>query len=90
MTIAKSPSKFSLPQHNPGVTTVLEYLKFKFPHIKMNVWKKRMADGKVHWHDGSLISVNSLFAPQQRVYYYREVYSEPVIPLQKKLSFKTS
>ena len=88
MTIAKSPSKFSLPQHNPGVTTVLEYLKFKFPHMKANVWEKRMADGKVHWHDGSLISVSSLFAPQQRVYYYREVDSEPVIPFAEKIIFQ--
>jgi tRNA pseudouridine32 synthase/23S rRNA pseudouridine746 synthase len=47
-----------------------------------------MADGKVHWHDGSLINAHSLFAAQQRVYYYREVDSEPVIPFTEKIIFQ--
>lgn len=88
MTIASTPSKLSLPQNNPGVATVLDYLVFKFPAITSDVWQKRMADGKVHWHDGSLISANSPFTAQQRVYYYREVDSEPVIPFAGKIIFQ--
>ena len=88
MAIANFPSKLSLPQHNPGVTTVLEYLIFKFPAITSDVWKRRVADGKVHWHDGSLIRADSPFAAQQRVYYYREVDSEPVIPFTEKIIFQ--
>ncbi|PCJ16893.1 MAG: pseudouridine synthase [SAR86 cluster bacterium] len=88
MAIASFPSKLSLPQHNPGVTTVLEYLILKFPGIKSDVWRQRMADGKVHWHDGSLINSTSPFAAQQRVYYYREVDSEPVIPFAEKIIFQ--
>lgn len=88
MAIANSPSKLSLPQHNPGVTTVLEFLILKFPAITSDVWQQRMADGKVHWHDGRLISAHSLFAAQQRVYYYREVAREPVIPFAEKIVFQ--
>ena len=88
MAIATLPSKLSLPQNNPGVTTVLEYLVLKFPAIKSDTWQQRMADGKVHWHDGSLISANSVFAAQQRVYYYREVDTEPVIPFAEKIIFQ--
>lgn len=88
MAIAKSPSKLSLPQQNPGVKTVLEYLVVKFPAITSSVWEQRMADGKVHWHDGSLINANSPFAAQQRVYYYREVDSEPVIPFAENIVFQ--
>jgi len=88
MTIAKSPSKFSLPQHNPGVTTILQFLALKFPDIESDVWKQRMADGKVHLHDGSLINENSPFVAQQRIYYYREVDSEPVIPFAEKIIFQ--
>ena len=69
MAIASSSSKLSLPQINPGVTTVLEFLILKFPAITSDVWKQRMAEGKVHWHDGSLINAHSLYAAQQRVYY---------------------
>ncbi len=88
MTIASSPSKLSLPQINPGVTTVLEYLVIKFPEITSDVWKQRMADGKVHWHDGDLINSSSPFAAQQRVYYYREVDNEPVVPFEEKIIFQ--
>jgi tRNA pseudouridine32 synthase/23S rRNA pseudouridine746 synthase len=88
MAIANSPSKLSLPQHNPGVSTVLEFLILKFPGITSEVWQQRMVDGKVHWHDGGLINAQSLFAAQQRVYYYREVASEPVIPFAEKVIFE--
>ena len=88
MAIANSPSKLSLPQCNPGVTTVLEFLVLRFPAITSEVWQQRMADGKVHWHDGSLISAHSPFAAQQRVYYYREVDSEPAIPFAEKIVFQ--
>lgn len=88
MAIANAPSKLSLPQHNPGVTTVLEFLILKFPGITSEVWQQRMADGKVHWHDGSLISAHTSYAAQQRVYYYREVAREPVIPFAEKIIFQ--
>ncbi len=88
MTISKQPSKLSLPQTNPGVATVLEYLIIKFPYINAQVWQQRMAEGKVHYHDGSLITAQSPFQPQQRVYYYREVESEPSIPFKETILFQ--
>ncbi|MEL0583573.1 MAG: pseudouridine synthase [Candidatus Thiodiazotropha sp. (ex. Lucinoma kazani)] len=88
MAISEHPSKLSLPQTNPGVATVLEYLIIKFPHIDAQIWRQRIADGKVHCHDGSLITTHSLFQPQQRVYYYREVESEPSIPFKETIIFQ--
>ncbi|MGK0399517.1 MAG: tRNA pseudouridine32 synthase/23S rRNA pseudouridine746 synthase [Gammaproteobacteria bacterium] len=88
MTISEYPSKLSLPQANPGVTTVLEYLIIKFPYINAQIWQQRITDGKVHWHDGSLLTTQSLFRPQQRVYYYREVESEPSIPFKETILFQ--
>jgi tRNA pseudouridine32 synthase/23S rRNA pseudouridine746 synthase len=88
MTISEHPSKLSLPQVNPGVATVLEYLIIKFPYIDAQIWRQRIADGKVHWHDGSLITTQSRFQPQQRVYYYREVESEPSIPFKETILFQ--
>jgi tRNA pseudouridine32 synthase/23S rRNA pseudouridine746 synthase len=87
MTISEQHSKLSLPQTNPGVATVLEYLVIKFPYIDAQIWQQRMVDGKVHWHDGSLITTQSPFKPQQRVYYYREVESEPSIPFKDTILF---
>lgn len=88
MSIAKSPSKLSLPQSNPGVQTVLEYLILTFPRIDPAIWLQRMEQGKVHWHDGTLINKNSAFQPQQRVYYYREVSEEPNIPFEEQIIFQ--
>jgi tRNA pseudouridine32 synthase/23S rRNA pseudouridine746 synthase len=88
MAISEHPSKLSLPQTNPGVATVLQYLIIKFPYVDARVWRQRITDGKVHWHDGSLITIQSPFRPQQRVYYYREVESEPSIPFKETILFQ--
>jgi len=79
MITSPYPSVLSLPQINPGVVTVLEYLIIKFPRINPEIWRQRISDGKVHRHDHSLITSQSLFKAQERIYYYREVESEPVI-----------
>lgn len=88
MIISPHASKLSLPQTNPGVNTVQEYLIIKFPYIDAQIWQQRIADGKVHYHDGSLITANSLFKAQQRIYYYREVESEPKIPFKEQILFQ--
>ena len=88
MSISEHPSKLSLPQTNPGVTTVLEYLIIKFPYIDAQIWRQRMANGKVHYHDGSPLTAQSPFQPQQRIYYYREVESEPCIPFKETIVFQ--
>ncbi|ETI62233.1 pseudouridine synthase [Marinomonas profundimaris] len=88
MAISKYPSKLSLPQTNPGVATVLDYLIIKFPYVDAHLWRQRIEDGKVHWHDGSLISLQTPFLPQQQVYYYREVESEPMIPFKESIVFQ--
>ncbi|MEW5010368.1 MAG: pseudouridine synthase [Cycloclasticus sp.] len=88
MSIAKQPSKLSLPQINPGVSSVLQFLARKFPSIPISVWRQRMEDGKVHWHDGRLITPTTAYQPQQRVYYYREVNQEPCIPFDEEILFQ--
>jgi tRNA pseudouridine32 synthase/23S rRNA pseudouridine746 synthase len=87
MSISTYPSKLTLPQINPGTKSVLEYFLLKFPHIEQAVWERRMVEGKVHWHDGSLVSKDSPFRAQQRVYYYREVVKELKIPFEESILF---
>jgi len=88
MSVSKYPSLLSLPQVNPGVGSVLEYLIIKFPDISPTIWQQRILEGKVHWHNGSLVSVDTPFRPQQRVYYYREVETEAAIPFEEKILFQ--
>ena len=88
MITSAHPSKLSLPQVNPGVDTVLEYLIVAFPLINAEMWRQRIADGKVHCHDGTLITATTPFKAQQRIYYYREVESEPNIPFKESIVFQ--
>ena len=88
MAISEHASKLSLPQTNPGVATVLEYLIFKFPYIDAQTWRQRISNGKVHRRDGSHITEQSPFQAQQRIYYYREVENEPNIPFKEAIIFQ--
>ena len=88
MAISEQASKLSLPQANPGVATVLEYLIIKFPYIDAQIWRQRIVEGKVHLHDGSLITEQSPFKAQQQIYYYREVENEPSIPFKEEIIFQ--
>lgn len=88
MTIANRPSKLSLPASNAGYATVLDYLIAHFPRISGAIWLQRMAAGKVHWHDGTRISAQTLFRPRQRVYYYREVAQEIQVPFAEQILYQ--
>lgn len=88
MAISEQPSKLSLPICNPGVDTIVQYLIIKFPFINAQTWQQRMLDGKVHFHDGTLVTAQTKFQAQQRIYYYREVEREPRIPFQQEILFQ--
>ncbi len=88
MTIAEYPSKLSLPQKNPGVETILEYLIIKFPYVSAQIWHDRILKGKVHCEGGMRITFRSPFIPQLRIYYYREVENEPKIPFTERIVFQ--
>lgn len=88
MVTSDYPSKVSLPQTNPGVVTVLEYLIIKFPYVSEQTWRQRMTEGKVHRHNGSLITPQSAFQAHERIYYYREVDNEPGIPFTETVLFQ--
>jgi tRNA pseudouridine32 synthase/23S rRNA pseudouridine746 synthase len=88
MSISPNASKVSLPQANPGVTTVLDYLVIKFPYINRDIWTQRMLEGKVHLYDGTLITANTPYKAQQRIFYYREITNELTIPFKEKIVFQ--
>jgi tRNA pseudouridine32 synthase/23S rRNA pseudouridine746 synthase len=47
-----------------------------------------MLEGKVHLYDGTLITVNTLYKAQERIFYYREVTNEPTIPFKESIVFQ--
>jgi tRNA pseudouridine32 synthase / 23S rRNA pseudouridine746 synthase len=81
VSIAAHASEITLPAHNAGWHTVLQFLCSQFPFIAEATWQERIASGKVYWFNGPAITALTPFQPSRRLCYYREVMQEPVIPL---------
>ncbi|MCL1075371.1 pseudouridine synthase [Shewanella dokdonensis] len=87
---AVHPSWVVLPQQQTDKPTVLAFLLARFPAISETTWRQRLQQGKVHWQDGERINELTPYRPAQRVYYYREVASEPHIPFQEQILYQDS
>lgn len=85
---ALHPSYIVIPQHIKSNTKVLDFLISHFHQIDKDIWRQRITDGKVHWQDGSLISVTTACKPATRVYYYREVEVETKIPFLENILYQ--
>ncbi|MEZ9821975.1 pseudouridine synthase [Shewanella sp. 10N.286.45.A1] len=82
---AAQASYIVLPETVTDKPTVLSFLVSHFKAIAETTWIDRIENGKVHWRDGELITLESKFVPRARVYYYREVQQESLIPFEEKV-----
>ncbi|MGS0683362.1 pseudouridine synthase [Shewanella sp. 125m-7] len=87
---ATQASYVVLPETVTDKPTVISFLISQFSAIAASVWQQRILDGNVHWRDGTLITLDSVFIPRERVYYYREVEQESLIPFEEILLLQTS
>lgn len=77
MSKALRPSEITLP---PGTwPTVLAFLCQHFHRIDAEIWRERVASGKVHWFAGAAIATDTPYHAGRRLCYYREVPTEPRI-----------
>uniref|UniRef100_A0A486XQM1 Similar to ribosomal large subunit pseudouridine synthase A n=1 Tax=Rheinheimera sp. BAL341 TaxID=1708203 RepID=A0A486XQM1_9GAMM len=88
MSIARHASEITLPASSNGCSTVLAFLCIKFPYIAEDVWRRRIAAGKVHWFNGDAITADTPFQPSKRLCYYREVAAEPKIPFAHQILYQ--
>ncbi|WOT05549.1 pseudouridine synthase [Shewanella youngdeokensis] len=82
---AAQASYIVLPETVTDKPTVLSFLVSHFKAIEASVWVERIENGKVHWRDGQLVTLTSAFIPRARVYYYREVQQESLIPFDEQI-----
>lgn len=85
---AAQPSYVVLPLEVVDKPTVFSFLISHYRHVGESVWRQRILDGKVHWQDGSLISLDTIYRPTVRVYYYREVVVESKVPFEEHILFQ--
>jgi tRNA pseudouridine32 synthase/23S rRNA pseudouridine746 synthase len=85
MGISKYPSIVTMPDSAKPYPSILTFLCRRFPAISREIWEQRISGGKVLDEYGQPITPESEYAPLHRMYYFREVSSEPVIPYTEKI-----
>ncbi|MFB2538909.1 MULTISPECIES: pseudouridine synthase [unclassified Acinetobacter] len=82
-----TPSCVHLPAQSNFIT-LLDFLIAKFPHIQASEWQQRFHDGLVMSENGNVLSVDSPYLTNQKVYYYRHLTQEIVVPFSHQIIFE--
>ncbi len=84
-----SPSCGARPRMRiPAWATVLGFLAERLPRIDRDEWSRRMAHGEVVGEDGQPLPPDTPYLNGQRVYYWRAMAQEAVIPFQAELIYR--
>lgn len=87
MGISKHPSIVTMPETEKPYPSILAFLCRRFPAIPAETWEIRMSEGKVLYEKGGRITLDSAYVPLNRLFYFREVCIEPVIPFAEKILY---
>lgn len=88
MGIAKHPSVVTLPTAPTPYPSIVEFLCRAFPGISPDQWAQRLREGKLLDDQGRSINADTPYAPAKRIFYFREVENEPVIPFAEQILFQ--
>lgn len=88
MGISEYPSTVTMPKAEKPYPSILFFLINRFPKVQPDIWEKRILDGKVLDEDGHPVTTGSEYAPLKRIFYFREVEKERVIPFAEKIIFQ--
>jgi len=86
--IALGASVVYLPDTGVPYPTLPAFLAGRFPKIPLQTWIERITAGKVLTEEGHPITMATTYLPDKRLFYYREVAEEPVIPFQEEILFQ--
>ncbi len=88
MGLSSYPSKVTMPDAAKPYPSILGFLHRRFPHVPQQSWENRISAGKVLDEDGRPISTATEYTPGKRIYYFREVEQEPLIPFSEAILFQ--
>ena len=80
-----SASVVSVPQ---GAPHLLDFLAQRMPGISRSEWAERLTQGLVLHEDGQAALPHQSCQPGLRLYYYRHLADEPVLPFQAQVLFE--
>lgn len=81
-----SASCVALP-HGPW-PRLIDFLCDRLPAVSAQQWWQRMAEGRVLDDRGEALPPQAPFTPGTRVYYYRELETEPVVPFEETILYQ--
>jgi tRNA pseudouridine32 synthase/23S rRNA pseudouridine746 synthase len=87
MGISKHPSVVTMPKAEKPYPSIPGFLSRRFPSISREIWEKRISEGKVLDEEARQITLDTEYAPLGRIFYFREVSAEPLIPFAEKILF---
>lgn len=87
MSISATPSIVYLPDTAPPYPRLLDFFAERFPRVPVDIWVQRIAAGKVMTEEGLPITLETPYTPDRRLFYFREVAAEPVIPFAERILF---
>lgn len=87
MGISTNPSVVTMPRTGKPYPSILDFLCGRFPAISRETWYDRILDGKILDDKLRPITSDTPYFPQKRIYYFREVTTEPVIPFKEEILF---
>lgn len=88
MTISRYCSKVTMPEAEKPYPSILGFLTARFPHVRHNIWEQRILEGKVLDDNRNPITADTAYIPFKRIYYFREIENERVIPFSEKIIFQ--
>lgn len=87
MGIATGASIVSMPDTAKPYPTLLAFFTRRFPKIPEHIWLERITAGKVLTETGEPVTLDTAYMPNSRLFYFREVTEEPVIPFKEEVLF---
>ncbi len=88
MGLSRYPSKVTMPNVEKPYPSILGFLHGRFPNVPQDSWELRISAGKVLDEDGQPITTATGYTPGKRIFYFREVEREPVIPFGETILFQ--
>jgi tRNA pseudouridine32 synthase/23S rRNA pseudouridine746 synthase len=87
MGISTGSSVVYMPDTGKRYPALLEFLVERFPNIPAQTWVDRIAAGKVLTEEGQPVTLDTAYQPNGRLFYFREVENEQVVPFQEQILF---
>jgi tRNA pseudouridine32 synthase / 23S rRNA pseudouridine746 synthase len=85
--ISIGSSIVSMPDREKPYPTLLEFLVERFPKMAEQIWVERIISKKVFTEGGHPVTLDTPYIPNGRLFYFREVEDEPIVPFQEEILF---